>query len=223
MNTLIKITIAISFSLFSYLLSCYCLADDSACRRVQKKFQFPLLGLFFALVALTLYFFRSQQSTLQFILDNSFVYLLLAVAIIDLYSHYIYDVMLLLYSVINIVLFNWINGLQLKNGYGIITGFIFYGIIYVVTRLVYKREAFGLGDVLFLAAIGVVFDGLTTFAIGLLAFYVSVVHVLIQFVVDRALNRKSEIAFAPSIAVAGLLVYFYKAPLFATFVQLFWQ
>ncbi len=213
MNTFVKIAITIAFSLFSYLLTQYFLSSDSEYCAAQKKFQLLPLGLFYAAAAVILFYFRQNVDTAQFLLDNCFVFMLLSVAIIDLLSQYIYDAMLLLYSIGNLVLVIWLNGLHFKNGYGIITGALFYGIIYLVSRLIYRREAFGLGDVLFLAAIGVVLDATSTFAVGLLAFYVAIMHLLIQLFINRALGRQDELAFAPSIAVAGLLLYFFKAPL----------
>ncbi len=150
---------------------------------------------------------------MQFLLDNSFVFMLLSVAVIDLLSQYIYDLMLLVYSIINFVLIAWCNGFAIENSYGIITGALFYGIIYLIARVVYRREAFGLGDVLLLAAIGVVFDAPTTFAVGLLAFYVAIFYLIVQFFVKRVLGRHAEIAFAPSMAVAALLLYFCEVPL----------
>ncbi len=222
MNTLIKLAITITSSLVAYLLTLYFLNGDSHYRHAQKKRQYFVLGLFFAVVAAVLFYFRRQVDTLQFLLDNSFVMMLLSVAVIDLLSQYIYDAMLLFYSIIHLVLIVWQNGLQLKNSYGIITGVVFYGILYIVTHLIYKREAFGMGDVLFLAAMGVVLDAPDIFAVGLLAFYVSLPHLLIHVVVGRALKRQAEIAFAPSMAIAGVIIYFFKASLFSKYMLLFW-
>ncbi len=223
MNTMIKLAITISLSSTAYLSTLYLLAGDSEYRPARKKLQFLVLGLFFATAAVALLYFRRQLDTAQFLLENSFVFMLLAVALIDLLSQYIYDAMLLSFSAINLLVMIWQSGFHLKNLYGVITGAVFYGILYIVTRLIYKREAFGMGDVLFLMAIGVVLDASATFAVGLLAFYISLLHVLIQFVVNRVLNRQDEIAFAPSMAVAGLIIYFFKAPLFAKFIELFWR
>ncbi len=203
----IKILITIVFTVLSYATTAYFFAFGEDVR-VNKKFRYLLLGLFYLAVAAMLYKYDAWRTHLSYALTCSYVFMLTSVALVDLFSQYIYDYMLIAYSLINFGIGAVMRGISIDSVAGIVTGLFFYGIIYTVARFVYKREAFGMGDVLLLAAIGVVLDARSTFIVGFLAFYVSLVHLLIQFIVNRRLNRKEAIAFGPSIAVAGLVVYY---------------
>ncbi len=203
----INIYITILLSVLSCASTAYYLAVDAGAR-AAKEFHYILLGLFYLLVAALLFAYDGWRSHLDYALTCNFVFMLTSIAIVDLFSQYIYDYMLIGYSSINVILVTLLRGLSLNSIGGIVTGLFFYGIIYAVARLYYKREAFGMGDVFLLAAIGVVLDAKSTLLVGFLAFYISLLHLLLHFVVKRGLKRKQPIAFGPSIAVAGLIVYY---------------
>lgn len=88
---------------------------------------------------------------------------------------------------------------------GAVAGAGLYGTIYVVAHLVYKREAFGQGDVLFLGAVGIFLGPIFTLFAGLLTFYVALLGIVIYKIIGRVRHVKQEVAFAPFIGIAVYL------------------
>lgn len=93
--------------------------------------------------------------------------------------------------------------------YGALAGLVFYGIVYLTARLIYKKEAFGFGDVLLLGAIGT-FMGLSkTIITGFLAFYLAVVFMLIFKLVKKGSLKDRPIPFAPPLCMAAFIMSIY--------------
>lgn len=93
--------------------------------------------------------------------------------------------------------------------FGVITGFVFYGIIYAAARLILKREGFGFGDVLLLAAIGAFLGPAQTLVTGILSFYCCVVFIIILKIRHRQPEKQREIPFAPSVCVTAFVASLY--------------
>ncbi len=210
MVSLIYPLISFIFGSGSFATTYYLLRRDQNYSCTTQRRLFVLVALCFASFAVIIFHFCRHNTALQFALDNSFIFMLLSVATIDLLTHYIYDSMLLAYSLLNGILMWLIDGWQWADGYGIIVGLVFYGIIYWLTRLFYKREAFGMGDVLLLAAVGVVQSTKATFFSGMLAFYVALLFLLVQFLIGGISKRDQAVAFAPSITIAAMIIYFMR-------------
>lgn len=93
--------------------------------------------------------------------------------------------------------------------YGALAGLIFYGIVYLTARLIYKKEAFGFGDVLLLGAIGI-FMGLSqTIITGFMAFYLAIVFMLIFKLVKKGSLKDRPIPFAPPLCMAAFIMSIY--------------
>ena len=100
-------------------------------------------------------------------------------------------------------------------------GFGVYFAIYAVAKLWYKREAFGYGDVLFMGAIGLFLGPWMTLLASFLTFYVALVWIVIQKIVGRFISIKSEIAFAPYMAVAAWLTALFGNKIIELYLKLF--
>ncbi len=210
MVSLIYPLISFIFGVGSFAVTYYLLRRDQNYSFATQRRLFVFVALCYAFFAVIIFHFCKHNTALQFALDNSFIFMLLSVATIDLLTHYIYDSMLLAYSLLNGILMWLIDGWQWTDGYGIIVGLLFYGIIYWLARLFYKREAFGMGDVLLLAAVGVVQSAKETFFSGMLAFYVALLFLLVQFLIGGITKRDQAVAFAPSITIAAMIIYFMR-------------
>ncbi len=208
MISFFKLLISLIFCTASYCATRRLLRRDGAYIVTAHRHWQTALATVYLAVAAALFFCRLAVLPLQFALDNSFVFMLLSVAVVDLLTQYIYDLMLLSYSAINLALIWSLHGIKLANFYGGAVGFALYGAVYGLARLFYDREAFGMGDVFLLAACGIVLSVKATVLVALLAFYVALLQLVIYFVVKRILRCDTALAFAPAIGIAATIIYF---------------
>ncbi len=92
---------------------------------------------------------------------------------------------------------------------GAVVGFAAYFIIYYIAKIYYKREAFGFGDVMLMAAIGLVMGVRDTIITGLLSFYLCLVLVVLAKIFGKKLKMKQEIPFGPSMCITAFFVALY--------------
>ena len=104
---------------------------------------------------------------------------------------------------------------------GGVVGFILYLIIYLVAKQIYKKEAFGFGDVMFMGAIGVFVGPWFTLLASMLTFYVALAFIVMQKIIGKLLSRQSEIAFAPYMAVAAWLTSLFGAQIVELYLTVF--
>lgn len=139
----------------------------------------------------------------------------------DIYSKHIYDLVVILFSIPIIILNCY--GMYFKiSVYGFISATFLYGIIYIVSRIIYKKEVFGIGDIYVLSLVGISTDMVTVFNIGLFAFVFAGLFIFIKFVImffsgfftkfnveDFEKLKKEEIAFVPFILISYLLLIYF--------------
>lgn len=127
----------------------------------------------------------------------------------DIKTQLISSKALILFVVINMGL-ELIQDQSISRGIqGAVAGLFLYGAIHVTTKMIYKKEVFGFGDVLLLASIGIVLGAKKTLLAGLLAFYVGLIPILCLAFQKTPLDKKKGLPFAPSIGVASSMVYFF--------------
>ena len=153
--------------------------------------------------------------------DLFFSFFLLVVGGVDLKTKTIVVPSLLIGGGISAVL-AFASGMGIMDiALGGAVGFGVYYAIYAVAKLWYKREAFGYGDVLFMGAIGLFLGPWMTLLAGFLTFYVALVWIVIQKTIGRILSVKSEIAFAPYMAVAAWLTALFGNQIIELYLRLF--
>ena len=104
---------------------------------------------------------------------------------------------------------------------GGVTGFAFYLIIYFVAKAYYKKEAFGYGDVIFMGAIGTYLGFWHGLLASVLTFYVALLFILLFAIIGKFFSRKTEIAFAPYMAISAWIVSIFGDSLIALYTNLF--
>ena len=109
-------------------------------------------------------------------------------------------------------------GNQLLGG---LVGLIGYGVIYLLAKFIYKREAFGLGDVLFNGAIGVYLGVQMGLLSSLLTFYVALIAIILSKGLGKIIKSKHEIAFAPYMAIAAFIVSIWGERMIHAYVRVF--
>ena len=90
-------------------------------------------------------------------------------------------------------------------------GIFLYGIIYLVSKFIYKREVFGTGDIYALSIVGLSSDFITVFYIGLFSFVIAGIFYFVKFLFIRNFEKikNEQIPFVPFILVSYLIfIYF---------------
>lgn len=150
--------------------------------------------------------FLSSGYSLQSLILFCFWSMLLVVAVIDMDQYIIIDEVWLTFTVISYALIviedyrTWYWPLL-----GAVTGFAFYGLIYLLSKFYYKEEAFGSGDVLLMAACGVVLLPTWTVLAGFGAFFVAGAFLLVLKLLKKEVRAATKIPFGPFIAISSFL------------------
>ncbi len=154
----------------------------------------------------------------RYLLSVVFLTYVALVSYIDLKIFLIYDLHVVLFSVILFIADGYIVGYNLKNSVlGFIVGAVFYGLIYFLSKVYYKKEAFGLGDVYVLSGLGLILGPLKTVVTGFLAFYFAAIVIIVKLPFVRKNIAKQELAFGPYVLMAGYVLYWF----FEYFVKLY--
>lgn len=91
-----------------------------------------------------------------------------------------------------------------------IIGFMFYMMIYVVGKWIWKEEVFGMGDVYYLTALGAYFSVNQVLYIGLLSFVIGGCVALVWLFFARKTVLHAKIPFTPFISISALWTYLFS-------------
>lgn len=181
---------------------------------VNKKIAYVILFIVTIFNCLLLFVSNLEYSFL--IIYSVFFSMLSIVGVIDLITFYVFPYLLYFYTFLGIIsMYVFKNFDIVSSVYSMISGLVIYGTIYFVSKLIYKREAFGVGDLYIIASVGI-FQGINgfqgiinTILISFLAFYVSIIFIVIKKILKDRVNMLDEIPFGPSIAIAAIIVSIY--------------
>jgi len=197
---------------------------DGKCAMCHKKispvylfYEFVVGGLF--LLAFILWGINLDWLTmLKMIIFWS---MLFVVGLMDYKYMVINDGVLIVFSILNIIV-KLIEGIPFTEMlYGFAVGFGFYLIIYFVAKLIYKKEAFGQGDVTFAGALGIFLGPSKMFVTCFLAFYVCLVLYIIGYLKSKDKeNFGGEIPFGPSMCITGFVMSLYGQQIMYFFMKL---
>lgn len=190
--------------LFSYLFL------GGKCRYCKSKFsiRYFLIELITGILFLISYLhFGLSLKTLLMIVFWS---MLLIVAMIDIDTMSIYDIVLIVFSGASLIIIVADYGWEAKTYLlGAAVGFLIYYMIYIGAKLVYKQEAFGFGDVLLNGAIGLVLGFPNIILQSFLSFFVSLFFVLIFAIIGKKIKLKQEIPFGPYMCISAIIISLY--------------
>lgn len=226
-------------TLLSYALTVYLIAHDESAQfsRSQVK-RLGLIALFVALIGLLAPYLGPSSGSIglstspaigtwpSFLLYCSFVAMLVVTGLVDAATRYIYDLVLLAFSLVHFTLKLILGGPVL--GYldvikGMAMGAVIGGGIYLVIRLgaawVFKKEAFGMGDVLLMAAIGLVMGPRDTLLVAVGAFYVALVLIGLIWLFKREVV-KDYIPFGPFMCITAWLIYLWGNEIYGAYMGL---
>ena len=193
--------------------------------QIKEKYDKVIIGFYlflYLLGMLSLIFSNSDPNSM--ILAAMLFNMLSVIGLTDYLTLYIYDNVLFGYAVLVFLLkfalgkMNFVESLFL-----LLIGGALYGIIYLIARLIYKREAFGLGDVYLIAIISALMSYRTILVALFSPFYIAPVFLLLKLIIERSstnLKLKSEIPFGPYICLGAWVTYLYGDALVDLYLNL---
>jgi leader peptidase (prepilin peptidase)/N-methyltransferase len=172
------------------------------CRYCKEKIslRYPAVELITGLLWLLSYLIWGLSW--EFTLHTALWSMLLITALMDFDHMIIVDQVLIFFSLFAAAYAIFSEASLLYHIFGFAAGFLFYLLIYLAARLIYKREAFGFGDVLLMGSAGL-FLGLGKAVVAsLVSFYVSLIVIIIMMLAGKKKISKLEIPFGPHICTA---------------------
>lgn len=146
----------------------------------------------------------------SFLLVFAYLTMLFITAYIDLRTKAIYDIILLLYAPVLLFFVYFEDAYIIRDSLlSMLTGGGFYAVIYVVARFIYKREAFGQGDIFLMSLAAIFMKPMMTIIACFLSFYIAAVFLLISYLFNRKMDTMSEIPFGPYICLSSWIFFLY--------------
>lgn len=150
--------------------------------------------------------------SINFLVAVVFLSCLIIVAMIDLDTSSIYDIVLVIFGCVLAVILIFQNGFSIflkENLIGAIIGFAIYYLIYFVSKIIYKQEAFGYGDVLLNTFIGLYLGKLFIIVSSFLSFIIALIFIGILTLLGKKFSLKAELPFGPYMCLSALMMTFY--------------
>jgi len=195
------------------------------CRYCKEKisWRYPLFELLTGFVFVGAYFYvtnvlgynfnRSNEfleGILQIIIYCSFFSMLYLTTIMDFeYMIVSLNVLGVTFAIqlIGFIVLYYPNLPNLKSHFvGLILGALIYLVIYLVSKAIYKQEAFGQGDVYLLAAIGFVVGRNHVIMIAMMSFFVALILVGIAAVLGKKFEMRKEVPFGPAMCITTIII-----------------
>jgi len=145
--------------------------------------------------------------------------MLLVVAMMDYDRMIIAEPVLLIFTVICLVCLLFMRAPIVDHILGCAAGFGVYLVIYLSAKAIYKKEAFGFGDVELMASIGLILGLRGSIETLVLSFYIAVLGVILMKILGKAAGRKVETPFGPYMCLAAFLVSLFEQPIFDLFAK----
>ncbi len=178
----------------------------------RPVFSFDYVSVSTVLIVLLLASFKYQNgfnTLFDWALFSFFISYITVVTYIDLKISYVYNLHVIVYSFAIFILHLLSKGFIIKNSViGFLVASIFYGLIHILSKFYYEREAFGLGDVFIFSGFGLILGPIKTVIAGFTAFYVAIIIVILLTVFRVKFTKASELPFAPYIMIAVFMVYY---------------
>ena len=176
--------------------------------KVKVSYRYPLIELITGV--LFLFTYHHFGFTYSLIIYLPFYSMLLMTVIMD-FEHMIISLgLLIISSVLSFVGLILADADILDSVLGLVVGGAIYFVIYISAKFVFKKEAFGEGDVYLLAAIGLVLGLRGTLFTSILSFYTAIIFIVIFKILGKRIKFAQEIAFGPYICLTAFLVSLFE-------------
>lgn len=175
------------------------------------KYKYIPLFIIIACIGMAYFFYLKYSFSVDFIYYMVFSNMLITVAVLDLISGYIYPKMLMFYGLFAVLMRVFIYKINFKDILlsGII-GFTIYYLIYKFSFKIYKKEAFGFGDAVYMGCIGLFLDIFGALLSALNSFWIAMFCIIIFFLAKRKYTPRLSVPFAPYMSISTLIIIFFK-------------
>lgn len=203
------------------------------CRYCKSKIsvRYPMIELVTGFLFVLAY--QHFEMGAPFVLYCSFYSMLLITTMIDWDHMFVSEEVLIGFSLISFACLVWmkvswidfnsflLSLVSLKdNLFGLLIGFVSYGAIYLAAKAIYKQEAFGSGDVILMAAIGLVLGVRDTVMTAFMAFYIAMIFIVLMKLLGKKFKLRDEIPFGPYMCIGALIASLYGEELFSFYMRL---
>lgn len=178
----------------------------------------PLMFEIFLSVSIIALFLKPGTGVLS-IISAVFIISLFCLAGIDWILMRLPNLILIIAAVF-ILIISWMSNIPLREwGRGLLLGAGTGALIYFVSRIVYKKEVFGFGDVKLMAVIGSFTGTVKFFPVFFLGLFAATLFSIIGIVLGKY-NRKSKVPLGTFLCMA-LVFYIIFKDLFNEFLYLY--
>lgn len=175
------------------------------CRYCKAKtpIKYLMVEILTPLIFVALYLFYGMNFDL--FLNLALWSMLIIVFVIDLEHMIVSDAVLAMFSPAVIIYIIATGASWIWHLTGLAFGFIFFLLIYLITKWLYKQEAFGFGDVMLSGAVGWFLGLENAILTGIMSFIIAFVVIVFLKAAGRNLKKDMEIPFAPFICIAAVI------------------
>lgn len=217
-----EILIALIGTIIGYLLNNYAVTVDEFEKGNVIKFKYdkirtPIIILWNVIVPIILFYMYGKNITVNFLRDATLSALCSAVFFIDFRLHIIPNILNLITFFIGIILMLLDKESITDSLIGMCIGLVFFLVIIILSRVIYKKDGMGLGDAKFMGVVGMMFGSMYTVAVIFFSFIFGAIGATIALI---SKNKKmgQEIAFGPYIVMAVMLIMFFGEEIFRVYL-----
>lgn len=205
--------IALFGAIIGYLLNNYAVTVDENERGSILKFSFdkirtPIIFLWNIVVPILLFYKYDNILNVYFFRDAILSAMCSAIFFIDFRLHIIPNILNLITFTLGIILIFFDRPSAEDSFIGAAIGIIFFLIIIILSRIIYKKDGMGFGDAKLMGAVGIMFGSVYTVATVMFSFIFGAIGATI-LLVSKNKKMGQEIAFGPYIVMAVMLMMFF--------------
>ncbi|MGL5440550.1 MAG: prepilin peptidase [Filifactoraceae bacterium] len=187
--------------------------------KTHISLRYPIIEVVTGLLMLLAYYNNSLSPlTIRFF---AFWSMLLIVTMIDLDHMFILDAILIFFAIIDLLFILLLKYSILDNIQGALIGGGIYFLVHIISKFWYKREVFGMGDVLLMINIGLFLGRKYVLLACFMPFYISAIVLIMRYFLGKKITLKAEIPFGPYMCVAAFVISLYGESIQAYIINLF--
>ncbi|MBP2620315.1 prepilin peptidase [Streptococcus panodentis] len=173
--------------------------------------RYLIVELLTGLLWLASYLIFQDQGPWMVVSACLLVSLCIIIGYIDFDTQYISDTVLLVFWLARLAVIWFVTDYSYWDMlFSMLVGAGLYSLIYFGAKAYYKREAFGMGDILYLAALGSWFSPLHTAILGYGSFFVAGAILLLAMIFKKfKFKLKEEVPFGPAMSIMAVILYFW--------------
>lgn len=190
------------------------------CRGCQATISvfYPIVELFTA--ALATFVFWHFGANLQGVCAVFFVYALIALTGIDAKHQYLPDIITLPLMWVGIIISFWVVYIPLETAViGVVVSYLSLWFIALLGKVLFKKEAMGMGDAKLLAAIFAWTNIQYLPLVLIIACVVGIIVAIVRWVFGGGKLLGNPLPFGPYLALAGLIALLYGEQLFNSYTR----